>query len=71
MGCSDHKYNLIFIVYFEKKAPRTNAIPPCLRLKAFKLFDVLSEMGMYPQLWIDIILQLFADTVLPGSCDPD
>jgi len=51
--CSNHKNNLLLLVYFIEKSPWSDSIPPGVRLKVFKFFDIRPKVWMVPQLRID------------------
>jgi hypothetical protein len=56
---SDHKDDVLRLVYFIKESPRTNSIPPGFRGIILEFLDMRSEMGMLSKLGIHKFTKLF------------
>jgi hypothetical protein len=53
--CSDHEDNLAAVVDFIKEPESADPIPPGLWSVPFELLDISAEIGLRPELGIDII----------------
>ena len=58
---SQHVDDALFFVDFVKETMTANSIPPRLRLVILQFLDVLSKMGIVPELRVDVLSKFLGD----------
>lgn len=69
VGCRNHEDDLVFSVDLIKKSPLANPITPCIRPEPLEFSNVGAEVGMMPELWVDVSVEFIRDLFLTGLND--